>query len=272
MAATGLALPPFESDHAVPFAHALSPDGRTLATGTHAGLVELWEMATGRRRCVLKGHCGPVGSLAFSADGRRLASGSEDTTALLWDVVSAARANQPVPPELSANELDALWADLRADDGAAAYRAINVLAAVPKQAVPYLRARLKVVTVDPQRLKQLVADLDSAEFETRQQAFAELEALYEVAEPSLRDAVKDPPSAEVRRRAKDLLEKAKMSAFEPTGEALRAWRALEALEQCGTAEARTTLQELAKGDDKARRTRAARLAVERLQRRQTSPE
>jgi eukaryotic-like serine/threonine-protein kinase len=37
--------------------------------------VKVWEVATGRERAFLKGHTGPVSSIAFSADGKTLASG-----------------------------------------------------------------------------------------------------------------------------------------------------------------------------------------------------
>jgi hypothetical protein len=104
-------------------------------------------------------------------------------------------------------------------------------------------------------------------FDTRQKASAELADLAEIAEPALRAAMKDPPSAEVRRRVEDLLEKVKTSPYVLSGERLRSWRALEALEQCGTPESCEVLCSLAKGDAAARLTREAKLALERLRKR-----
>jgi WD40 repeat protein len=260
-------LPALEGDVSIDHALAVSPDGKLLVVGDSVGVLTLWELATGKRRGVLKGHIGGVDSLAFSADGKRLASGSWDTTALLWDLPSVATANKPMPKELTGKELDALWADLRSDDAAAAYRAVALLAAFPKESVPYLRERVTPVRTDPKQLAHLLAELDDASFETRKMARAALAEMAEVAEPALRAAAKDPPSPEVRRSVDDLLEKAKTSPYVLTGERLRAWRALDALEMCGTAEACDVLATLAQGDEAARLTREAKMAVERLRNR-----
>jgi WD40 repeat protein len=55
---------------------ALSPDGKTLATGSGAS-VNLWDVQTGQQFCALEGHTGPVTALAFSPDGRLLATAAE---------------------------------------------------------------------------------------------------------------------------------------------------------------------------------------------------
>lgn len=61
---------------------ALSPDGKTLASGggylgpdLKPGEIMLWDVDTGKRRESLKGHSGGVWSVAFSPDGKTLASG-----------------------------------------------------------------------------------------------------------------------------------------------------------------------------------------------------
>jgi hypothetical protein len=89
----------------------------------------------------------------------------------------------------------------------------------------------------------------------------------ELAGPLLQTALRESPSAEVRRHAADLLEMMKASAFVPGGERLRSWRALEALEASGVPAACALLESLARGDEGARLTREAKLALARLRKR-----
>jgi tetratricopeptide (TPR) repeat protein len=45
----------------------------------------VWDATTGREALALKGHGGPMRSVAWTPDGARLATGSDDTTARVWD-------------------------------------------------------------------------------------------------------------------------------------------------------------------------------------------
>jgi RNA polymerase sigma factor (sigma-70 family) len=67
---------------------AFSPDGKTLASGTHTGTIRLWDAATGKELHLLTGHGGGIYSLAFTPDNKTLASGSWDKTIRLWDVAT----------------------------------------------------------------------------------------------------------------------------------------------------------------------------------------
>jgi RNA polymerase sigma factor (sigma-70 family) len=241
-------------------AHALafSPDGSRLAVGSFADPFAVYHLADGSVRPVV-GECGGVNALAFSRDGRSLFTANEDTTALRWDL------GEPMPKpaaDLSAAGRDACWADLADADAARAFAAINRLAADPAAAVDLLSGRLTpAAPPDPQRLTRLVTDLDSPKFADRQRAMRELEGLGLAAEEALRDVLKRQPSAELRRRAEQLLERLNGP------ELWRTVRAVEVLERVGTPAAQDLLKRLAGGQPGARLTQEASAALGRLQRR-----
>ena len=72
----------------------LSPDGRTMATGSStAERVRLWDLPSGRERAQLK-QPGGIECLTFSQDGRYLAAGGKDGVIRIWET----RPDQePVP-------------------------------------------------------------------------------------------------------------------------------------------------------------------------------
>jgi RNA polymerase sigma factor (sigma-70 family) len=236
-----------------------SPDGRTLATGSMNTQIRLWEVFTGKVRRRLEGHQDWVNALAFSPDGRFLAGGCLDTSVLVWDLRASPDGGKP----LSAEALNALWADLASEDAPRAYAAVSKMVASPAQAVPFLKASLApVARADEAKLARLVADLDSDDFATREKASRELEKLGGAAAGALRKVLDGKPSAELRRRAELLLAKCEGTA--DLGELLRVLRAVEVLEQAGTPEARQLLRRLAGGAPGARLTEEARAAVRRL--------
>ncbi|NMF65714.1 trypsin-like peptidase domain-containing protein [Brasilonema octagenarum] len=67
---------------------AISPDGRTLASGSWDDTIKIWNLATGQLIRTLAGHSYSVNSVAISADGRTLASGSFDKTIKIWNLAT----------------------------------------------------------------------------------------------------------------------------------------------------------------------------------------
>lgn len=63
---------------------AVSPDGRTVATGSPEQRVTLWDVASRRKVAILEGKSG-VSSLAFSPDGKLIAAGQREGFVYLWD-------------------------------------------------------------------------------------------------------------------------------------------------------------------------------------------
>ena len=162
--------------------------------------------------------------------------------------------------------MNALWGDLASEDAARAYHADRRLIEAATQSVPFLRGHLRPVPkVELARVAELITDLDSDKFATREKATADFTQLGEAAVPALGKALAGSPSPEMRRRAEPLLEK--WTAALPAGERLCALRALEVLEQAGTPDARRALQAITAGEPGARLTREARGSLDRLTKR-----
>jgi len=72
-----------------PVAMAISPDGKTLVTGTWRGHLQWWDFASGTLLATAQGaHGGAILSCDFSPDGSRLISAGMDRVVKLWDVAS----------------------------------------------------------------------------------------------------------------------------------------------------------------------------------------
>ncbi len=66
--------------------HAISPDGKRLATGGRYGKIVLWDATTLEPIREHFHHPESILSLAISPDGRTLVAGDEDRTVTLWDI------------------------------------------------------------------------------------------------------------------------------------------------------------------------------------------
>ncbi|HBB33271.1 MAG TPA: WD40 repeat domain-containing protein [Cyanobacteria bacterium UBA8803] len=67
---------------------ALSPDGRILVSGSEDKTIRIWNMLTEDLLDTLTGHLGSVTALAISPDGQTMVSGSEDKTVKVWNLSS----------------------------------------------------------------------------------------------------------------------------------------------------------------------------------------
>jgi hypothetical protein len=258
----------FEGDRYGPM---FSPDGRTIAVyyGTAPGFelpyyIELRDVITGKVLLRLTGFEQLYGGPAFSPDGRLLASSQNDCTILTWDVSSVTCRPSRSGQRAHAQELESWWADLAGQDARKAHSAIWAMAAVPDQAVPLLRDRLRpasppALSID--QVKRLAADLDSDQFQRRENAFEQLKDLGERAEPALQEILDTKPTLEQRRRIEQLLTGPRRP---PAAEELRSLRAVEVLEHTGTPEARAVLKRLTSGSQDVRLTKNSKAALHRL--------
>jgi hypothetical protein len=164
-----------------------------------------------------------------------------------------------------------LWKDMDSPEGLKALAAVKSLAAKPKEVLPLVREQLRTYRpITQANVTHWIADLDDDRFAVRERATAELKKLGDRAEHGLQKALASDPSAEVRRRVENLLR-----ALEPPSASpgrLRALRIVFLLEEMGTPAAEKLLGELAKGPLADRRTLDARSALERLERRRTTPD
>jgi hypothetical protein len=204
---------------------------------------------------------------AISPDGRSLVATGHPSrkdlkeVLLIWDLSDLIRT-LPRPADLTDAELAALIRDLDVDDARKAFPAMRSLAAVPDRAPAVLAEHVRPVDAGP--IPQLIAQLDADDPEVRDKASHELGKLGMKVWPALHKALADKPSAEVRRRIKELLKD--LDGDLPTEE-LRGIRAVDVVERIGTDKARAVLKTLAGGAPGALTTQAARDALGRLAKR-----
>lgn len=67
---------------------AISPDGRTIVSGSSDRTLKLWDVVSGRELRTLSGHTSVIAAVAFSPDGKAIVSASKDNTLKLWDFAS----------------------------------------------------------------------------------------------------------------------------------------------------------------------------------------
>ena len=66
----------------------ISPDSKTLASGSHAGALKLWDIEHGRELLTLHGHTDVIRAVCFSPNGKWLLSAGDDGIVKVWDVAA----------------------------------------------------------------------------------------------------------------------------------------------------------------------------------------
>ena len=187
---------------------------------------------------------------------RRLVSASLDGTVLVWDLTGTRSAMNAQP--LTVRELENVWSDLSSADGVRGQKAVRGLSAVPDQAVTLLANKLKpTASPNAKLLARCLMELDSELFKAREGAMRELEKMGDVAVPAIQKALAGDPSLELKKRMESLLE-----SFSGA-QRVRTLRAVQALEQMGTASSQALLERLSAGVDSLL-TREAKAALESL--------
>jgi hypothetical protein len=214
-------------------------------------------------------------------------------------------AAAPVRPDPAAAEkqMEAWWADLEKGE-AEASRALLRLADRPKEAVDFLKKKLKPLTIDAERVKALLAKLGSDREDVWKPAFEELEYFDPRLAIDLATLMTDVTGAPARQRMVALLsgrpaeslagEKVDLRAVgqdgfnffaqgkgswwaehkvsrinsAPWGNLKKKWtratRAIILLEHIGTPEAVALLKGMATGHPEAHPTKEAKEALERV--------
>lgn len=84
-----LGSPNFKHSHFVTCV-AISPDGKTVLSGSEDKTIKWWDLDTGKELKTFKGHSDYVKCIAFSPDGQTMLSGSVDKTIKWWHLESGA--------------------------------------------------------------------------------------------------------------------------------------------------------------------------------------
>lgn len=204
----------------------------------------LEEIGTPEARQVLE-------KLSKGADGVNL---TVESKASLERLAAAKKTPAPSAPD-----------DLGSDEAARAYQAMRRLTAAPEQAVSLLSEQLKPVPVVEAKVLALhLANLEADDFATREKASEALEKAGEQAVPVLKKALDGKPTLEARKRIDQLLER--LTRQTPTA-VLQSLRAIEVLENVGTADAKHVLLSLSGGAPQSVVTREAKASLQRSARR-----
>jgi hypothetical protein len=192
----------------------------------------------------------------FSPDGGRVAVSLADTTVMIFDTAAWRQQIEEQVAKAMPAELSTLWDQLAGDSAAGLRAARLLLRAGEEKAVALLEAKIDAKKAPAEEtVKQLIADLDSEIFASREKAEKALRTLSTQAESHLRKAFAANPAAEPRRRIEKLLQE--IAAHKLTSDERREVLAVQVLAWTNADSARRLLAKWAKGDPDAILTKQA---------------
>jgi WD40 repeat protein len=229
--ATGKPLRVFEGHKNYVRAVAFAPDGKTLATGGWDQSVKLWDPATGKAKKTLPWPAERLYSLSYSPGGRWLLASGNQATVWEADTGKEARTVKPYYPA-GAVFVDEEWFLTGGYDGTIrlwniatgeqrlrfhGFGGVDRLAFSPRarlvaetgfaKSFALFEFTLRAPTPrEMERIRSLLVKLDDDDYDARETASKEMLTVGFVAEPELRRAMKQSPSAEVRIRCRRLRE------------------------------------------------------------------
>ncbi|MFP4055721.1 MAG: WD40 repeat domain-containing protein [Candidatus Brocadiia bacterium] len=97
-----------------------APDGSRIASGSEAGVLRVWDVASGRCLAALRAHRGPVQAVVVSPNGKAIASAGMDNAVKVWSAASftCQRSFTPVARSKTAIEEMLESTDLKTKPGA----------------------------------------------------------------------------------------------------------------------------------------------------------
>lgn len=206
-----------------------------------------------------------VGCLSFSPDGKTLASGMDNTTVLIWDLAPKGGTEQKAE-SITAKEMQRLWDQLAAEDGAAAYAAIWDLVTAREKATVFLREKLPPLSsTHPPLPADLAKSQDPLASEAAQET---VDSFGLFAEAMLKVELARTETPEARAKLERALEIIQAPCPPESRQVLRA---IAVLERIGSTDAKRALGSLARSRPQSRATLAARAALSRLGARRLSP-
>ena len=111
---TGKELKRFEGNSDRIWAITLSPDGKSLFTGSSDATARMWDVQTGKELKKFEGHSDLIRAITASSDGKYLITRDWSRQVLYWNVETGLQLSE-LPPSASFNENEVIPIDKKDD-------------------------------------------------------------------------------------------------------------------------------------------------------------